>query len=176
MLRFLPENVGFQTDLIVQPNETLRVGIIDADLLNHGTRHPNLTLLKISAYCKELGHKVRLICSYDELTKGGTSIENDCNYDLLVLSRVFNFTVIPKFIDRLITEHLIYYGGTGFFEVNGPNLPNEVEHHAPDYHLYEEYIEKVTGGDEKIKKRRFDDYLSYSIGFTTRGSSSHVWM
>ena len=50
MLRYLPENTGFQTDLIVQPNETLRVGIIDADLLDHGTRHPNLALLKISAF------------------------------------------------------------------------------------------------------------------------------
>ena len=26
----------------------LRVGIIDADLLDHGTRHPNLALMKLS--------------------------------------------------------------------------------------------------------------------------------
>lgn len=73
----------------------------------------------------------------------------------------------------MIREHLIYYGGTGFFEVNGPNLPEEVEHHMPDYTLYYEYIEKDTGGDEKLKKRRWDDYLSYSIGFTTRGCIRH---
>lgn len=173
MLRYLPENKGFKTDLIVQPNETLRVGIIDADLLDHGTRHPNLALLKISAFCKEYGHNVRLISNYEELMDDGNPIITDCDYDILVMSRVFKFTKIPNFISLMIKQHLIFYGGTGFFEVNGPNLPDEVEHHIPDYTLYDEYIEKVTNGDEKLKKRRFDDYLSYSIGFTTRGCIRH---
>ena len=173
MLRWLPENEGFKTDLIVQPDETLRVGIIDADLLDHGTRHPNLALLKISAFCKEHGHNVRLISSYDELMANGNPIITDCDYDILVMSKVFKFTKIPNFISLMIKQHLIFYGGTGFFEVNGPNLPDEVEHHAPDYTLYNEYIEKATGGDEKLKKSRWDDYLSYSIGFTTRGCIRH---
>lgn len=173
MLRYLSVNEGFQTDLIIQPNETLLVGIIDADLLDHGTRHPNLALLKISAFCKEYGHQVRLISSYDELMEDGNPIIADCDYDLLVLSKVFKFTKIPSFISLMIKQHLIFYGGTGFFEINGPNLPDEVEHHAPDYTLYNEYIEKVTGGDEKQKKRKWDDYLSYSIGFTTRGCIRH---
>lgn len=173
MLRHLLENKGFQTDLIVQPEEIRRIGIIDADLLDHGTRHPNLALLKISAFCKEYGHQVRLITSYDELMSDGNRIITDCDYDILVISKVFKFTKIPSFISLMIKQHLIFYGGTGFFEVNGPNLPNEVEHHAPDYTLYNEYIEKVTGGDEKIMKRRFDDYLNYSIGFTTRGCIRH---
>ena len=173
MLRYLPENKGFKTDLIVQPNETLRVGIIDADLLDHGTRHPNLALLKISAFCKEYGHNVRLISNYDELMVNGNPIITDSDYDVLVMSRVFKFTKIPNFISLMIKQHLIFYGGTGFFEINGPNLPDEVEHHAPDYTLYNDYIEEVTGGDEKLKKRRWDDYLSYSIGFTTRGCIRH---
>ena len=173
MLKYLPENKGFCTDLIVNKERKLRVGLIDADLLDHGTRHPNLALLKVSAYCKEYGHNVRLICNYDELRVNGQPVIVECDYDVLVLSRVFKFTVIPDFIHHLIENHNIFYGGTGFFEVNGPNLPDEVEHHAPDYHLYEEYIEKATGGDEKLKKRRFDDYLSYSIGFTTRGCIRH---
>ncbi len=173
MLRFLPDNEGFRSEMLVQTNEKLRVGIIDADLLDHGTRHPNLALLKISAFCKELGHDVRLICNYNELSMGDSPIIFDCDYDILVLSRVFKFTKIPRFIDLMIKEHLIYYGGTGYFEINGPNLPIEVEHHLPDYHLYDEYIEKATGGNEKLKKRRYDDYLSYSIGFTTRGCIRH---
>ena len=49
MLRFIPDNEGFRSDLVAHTDETLRVGIIDADLLDHGTRHPNLTLLKVSA-------------------------------------------------------------------------------------------------------------------------------
>lgn len=173
MLRFLQENEGFKSDLIIQSSETLRVGIIDADLLDHGTRHPNLALLKVSAFCKKYGHIVRLITNYEELAVNDVPIIADSDYDILVISKVFKFTKIPNFINLMIKQHLIFYGGTGFFEVNGPNLPDEVEHHAPDYSLYNEYIEKVTGGDEKLKKRRFDDYLSYSIGFTTRGCIRH---
>ena len=168
MLRYLPKNEGFETDLIIRSNKKLHIGIIDADLLDHGTRHPNLALLKISAFCKQYGHQVRLISNYAEL-----DTNTDCDYDLLVLSRVFKFTKIPDFINLMIKKHLIFYGGTGFFEVNGPNLPNEVEHHAPDYTLYNEYIEEITGGDEKLKKSKWDDYLSYSIGFTTRGCIRH---
>ena len=173
MLKFLLENKGFNCDLISRTDEKLNVGIIDADLLDHGTRHPNLALLKISAFCKAQGHSVRLVCSYDELGVGENPIIFDCDYDILVMSRVFKFTKIPSFISQMIQQHYIYYGGTGFFEVNGPNLPEEVEHHKPDYTLYNEYIERVTGGDDKLKKSRFDDYLSYSIGFTTRGCIRH---
>ena len=173
MLKFLPENKGFRCDLITRTEEKLNVGIIDADLLDHGTRHPNLALLKISAFCKAQGHYVRLVCNYDELGVGDNPIIFDGDYDILVMSRVFKFTKIPSFINRMIQQHYIYYGGTGFFEVNGPNLPEEVEHHKPDYTLYNEYIERVTGGDDKLKKSRFDDYLSYSIGFTTRGCIRH---
>lgn len=173
MLRFLSNNKGFKTDLIVQQNEILRVGIIDADLLDHGTRHPNLALLKISAFCKQYGHQVRLITAYEELMTDGNPIITDSDYDILIMSKVFKFTKIPDFIYLMIKQHLIFYGGTGFFEVNGPNLPEEVEHHVPDYTLYSDYIEKVTGGNEKLKKRDWDDYLSYSIGFTTRGCIRH---
>ena len=28
-------------------------------------------------------------------------------------------------------------GGTGFFWKDAPNLPYEIEHHMPDYHLYD---------------------------------------
>lgn len=133
MLKFLPENKGFRCDLITRTEEKLNVGIIDADLLDHGTRHPNLALLKISAFCKAQGHYVRLVCNYDELGVGDNPIIFDSNYDILVMSRVFKFTKIPSFINRMIQQHYIYYGGTGFFEVNGPNLPEEVEHHKPDY-------------------------------------------
>ena len=173
MLRYIPKNEGFRSDIVTTSGEKLRVGIIDADLLDHGTRHPNLALLKISAFCKALGHHVRLICNYDELRAENQPVIVDSDYDILVLSRVFKFTKVPNFIDLMIKEHLIYYGGTGFFEINGPNLPDEVEHYMPDYHLYDEYIEKVTGGDEKQMKRHWDDYLSYSIGFTTRGCIRH---
>ena len=151
---------------------SLRVGLIDADLLDHGTRHPNLALLKMSAYCKGLEHDVRLMCDYSELhiQPNFKGVEN---YDVLILSCVFKFTKIPAPIERLLENRVIVYGGTGFYEEDCPKLPEYVEHEKPDYHLYEEYIEKVTNGDPKLKKRNWDDYISYSIGFTTRGCIRH---
>ena len=172
MLRLLDDSHGFKTDLLIQ-GERLKVGIIDADLLDNGTRHPNLALLKISGFCKELGHDVRLICSYSELNLELPYFMNEQDFDTLVLSRVFKFTTLPRSIHEMIAAGYIYWGGTGFDEINGPTLPDEVEHHMPDYHLYDELIELRTGGDDKEKKRRWDDYLSYSIGFTTRGCIRH---
>lgn len=163
---------GFNIDLIDNSDRVLNVGIIDADLLDNGTRHPNLALLKISGYCKEKGHNVRLICDYDEIRS--TLLEDHSNdYDILAMSRVFKFTTIPEDIMHRINEGEIYIGGTGFYEINGPVLPDCVEHHMPDYHLYDEYIEKDTNGDEDLKKKRWDDYLNFSIGFTTRGCIRH---
>ena len=166
------EPAGFNCCRIIErEGEQLRIGIIDADLLDNGTRHPNLALLKISGYCKSFGHNVRLIQSYDEVAKDGQI--NYLDFDLLVMSRVFKFTQVPDIIFLMIKQGFIAYGGTGFFEINGPVLPKAVEHFKPDYTLYNDYIELKTGGDEKKKKRDWDDYISYSIGFTTRGCIRH---
>ena len=168
----IEENKGFNCcELIENEGKRLRIGVIDADLLDNGTRHPNLALLKISGYCKHHGHNVRLIQSYDELAYE-KRISN-LKFDLLVMSKVFKFTKVPENVVSMIKKHYICFGGTGFFEVDGPVLPDIVEHFKPDYSLYTEYIEWKTGGDEKLKKSRWDDYLSYSIGFTTRGCIRH---
>lgn len=72
MLIKLMEPAGFNCSRIIErEGERLRIGIMDADLLDNGTRHPNLALLKISGYCKHYGHTVRLIQSYDEVAKDG---------------------------------------------------------------------------------------------------------
>lgn len=145
--------------------KTYKIGLIDADLLDGGTRHPNLALLKISGFCKSRGYKVRLICNYDEIRD---NLKRNDKYDILAMSKVFKFTRVPIDIQKMIDNDKIYIGGTGFFEINGPNLPDEVEHCMPDYHLYDDFIEQKTGGDEK-KKQKYSDYLNFSIGFTTRG-------
>ena len=156
--------IGFDLEPINNSDKSLNIGVIDADLLDNGTRHPNLALLKISGYCKRLKHNVKLITHYDEIRE---TIYNKPKYDILVMSRVFKFTVIPNDITKMIDAGLIYIGGTGFFEINGPNLPDEVEHCMPDYSLYNEYIELKTGGDPE--KKKWNDYLKFSIGFSTRG-------
>ena len=51
--------------------------------------------------------------------------------------------------------------------MTAPDLPLEVEHHMPDYHLYDEYVgRQIARG---IKPQTYSDYMDYSIGFTTRG-------
>ena len=70
--------------------------------------------------------------------------------------------------DKEKPDHtIVLIGGTGFFEDGGRDLHPEVEHTKPDYTLYQKYV------DSKIEAGRarsyFDDYLNYSIGFTSRG-------
>ena len=179
MLRQLENGKGFDSKVIVESKEKLKIGIIDADLLDGGTRHPNLALEKISAFCKEYGHDVRLICSYDELNLSEPLFIVEQPYDILCLSRVFKFTKIPIGIREMILARYMFYGGTGFLdEFNDditqlPNLPDEVEHHMPDYTLYDEYIENKTGGEQRLITRNWDDYKNYSIGFATRGCIRH---
>lgn len=132
----------------------MKIGIIDADLLDNGTRHPNLALMKISGYNKEQGHNVSLLTSYNGLE----------NYDKVYISRVFTFTKVP---DGIISLPNVIIGGTGFFEDGGESLPYAIEHHMPDYHLYDDY---ANGEISKGRNRSaVSDYLDYSIGFTTRG-------
>lgn len=132
----------------------MNIGIVDADLLDNGTRHPNLALMKISGYYKELGHTVELLFNYDSISE----------YDKVFLSCVFDFTKIPiKFEDYPNLQ----VGGSGLFWDKAESLPHEIEHHMPDYHLYDEWVEKeISRG---IKPSQFNDYMNYSIGFATRG-------
>lgn len=132
----------------------MKIGIIDADLLDRGTRHPNLALMKLSGYFKERGHNVKLITDYKNLAA----------YEKLFIGKVFNFTNIPAGVTSLPNVEI---GGTGFFEDGGGNLPEEIEHHMPDYELYTKYVNlSIKNGK---KRSAFSDYLDYSIGFTTRG-------
>lgn len=132
-----------------------KIGLIDADLMDNGTRHPNLALMKIAGYYRELGNTVELIYkSYNDVKE----------FDKVFISKVFNFTSVPKWVIELPN---VEYGGTGFFEDGGENLRDEIEHHMPYYDLYKDYVEEQL---EKGRKRKdFSDYLDYSIGFTTRG-------
>lgn len=132
----------------------MKIGIIDADLIDNGTRHPNLALMKISAFQKENGHSVKLLESYDDID----------SYDKVYISKVFTYTNIPEGITSMSNVKI---GGTGFFEDGGKALPDEVEHHMPDYDLYKDYANKTI--EEGRRRSSVADYLDYSIGFTTRG-------
>lgn len=130
------------------------IGIIDADLIDNGTNFPNLALMKISAYHKSLGNCVSLLDSYDKIDE----------YDKVYISKVFNFTNVPK---EVFNKKNVELGGTGFYFENAPDLPSNSEHHMPDYHLYDDYVKKQI---EKGKDpKRFIYYTKCSIGFMTRG-------
>lgn len=148
----------------------MKIAIIDADLVgNNKHRFPNLVCMKLSGYYKELGNDVSLKMDYEDLS----------SYDKVFISKVFTDTPIDESILDLPN---VEYGGTGFFYDKSPKLPSEVEHHMPDYHLYDDWVNEKLNEDgkedeseeEKVgrirkKRKEFTYYLDYSIGFMTRG-------
>lgn len=152
----------------------MAIGIIDADLIGRKKhRFPNLVCEKISGYWKEKGEKVFLLLDYNHLD----------DYDQVFISKVFTDTPIPDWILQYAEDHddRVHIGGTGFFFDRAPNLPDEVEHHMPDYDLYNEWIENECLKAEKLAQQQnkdfnrssflsqFKEYTDYSIGFVTRG-------
>lgn len=161
-----------------------RIGIIDADLLDGGTRHPNLVCLKLAGWYRSNGDAVELVDSWPKVL--ATSSKTD--YDHIFIAKVFDFTRIPEIV---LTYPNVSYGGTGFkdsfiaFPAGGNNapaetverpgvimtLPNEIEHTMPDYHLYDSFVaDEIARG---IKPGKYKDYMDYSIGYTTRGCFRH---
>ncbi len=158
----------------------VKVAIIDADLIGRAKhRFPNLVCEKISAYWKSKGAEVVLKLDYLDLDL----------YDEVYISKVFTDTWVPEWIseavdmDKVISKlpSNIHVGGTGFFFSKATNLISEIEHHVPDYHLYDVWIDgEVTKAEEmaKLSGKKFDrkkflaqfkEYTEYSIGFMTRG-------
>ena len=147
----------------------MKIGIIDADLIGRKKhRFPNLACEKISGYWKDKGHEVHLLLDYNWA--------ND--FDHIYISKVFTDTPSPDWLKETKKVHI---GGTGFFFDKAPNLPAKIEHHMPDYHLYDAWIngemqkaeaEAIEKGEKFIKSRfmaQFKEYTDYSIGFITRG-------
>lgn len=129
--------------------------------------------MKISSYHKKLGDNVILKTDYDDL--------ND--FDKVYISKVFTDTEVPGEPDdksqknceniaewyannEFLKQPNIEYGGTGFFYDKAPPLPDEIEHIMPDYHLYDEWVQKAI--DSGKKRSEFTYYLDYSIGYLTR--------
>jgi len=150
----------------------MKIAVIDADLLNKKrNRFPNLACMKISGFYKEHGHEVKLLTDYDLVS----------SYDRVFVSKVFTDTIVP---DEVLNLPNVEYGGTGFFYDKAPRLPEEIEHHFPDYDLYSTWIEDqvadaknkwiadendIEDFNEKSFRKKFSSYTDYSIGFTTRG-------
>lgn len=174
----------------------IKIGLVDADLLCNGTRHPNLVLMKLAGFLNDNKINFRLIYDQDE---------DISPYKFIYVSRVFSYTKMPSFYERATPAQKRKFkkGGTGFY-ANESNISkyrdqrekdmNQLEndaflkkfpnhcggHHThgidlarqmPYYHLYDDFIEsKVREG---AKREKYKDYLQYSIGFLTRGCFRH---
>lgn len=133
----------------------MKVGIIDADLIGRKRhRFPNLASMKIAGYYKDNGATVELITDYSKV---------NC-YDQLFLSKVFTDTQVP---DWILEMPNLQYGGTGFFYDKAPVLPADIEHHMPDYYLYDLWVSSQLAVGKR--KQEFKYYTDYSIGVLTRG-------
>ena len=147
----------------------MKIGIVDADLVGrHKHRFPNLVCEKIAGYWKEQGAKVDLLLNYDNFEE----------YDQVYVSKVFTDTPVPEWLKE---TNRIHIGGTGFYFDKAPNLPDVIEHHMPDYRLYDNWIESEVENarseserlgktfNEKSYRVQFKEYTDYCIGFITRG-------
>lgn len=181
----------------------LKIGIIDADLLDNGTRHPNLALLKISGLLVDNGIIPELVSDSKADLSG---------YDHIFMSRVFTFTHEPECYLKAPAEikARVHKGGTGYYATetnvtefrrlreedmtrldrdeflnqlpNRYGLPNkprgiDMARQMPYYDLYKAYVTaQIDNGTEEEKKKRrqkWKDYLDYSIGFLTRKCYRH---
>lgn len=168
---------------------TIKIGLVDADLLDGGTRHPNLAQMKIARYCIEQGCETSLLF--------GDKLADLEQYDLIIISKVFDYTKLPANfwqVSRLDEKGLrkinldvgdtvdaaiehkkhphIIIGGTGFFFDDKVKLPDRIEHIMPYYDLYLEFIDYQITVRHKTRSY-YKDYLDFSIGFTTRGCFRH---
>lgn len=172
------------------------VGLVDADLLDNGTRHPNLALLKIAGYLRDNEVNYELIIDADaDISK----------YDHIFMSKVFTFTKEPVLYTRAseAEKKKFHIGGTGYYATE-PDIKvfkqkrekdmNQLENdeylltlknkcgglikngidmarQMPDYKLYDKFIDRQV--ERGVKRERYKDYQNYSIGFLTRRCYRH---
>lgn len=134
----------------------MQILLIDNDYCTRKEHHfPNLALMKLSTYHKQLGDNVRLA----NISELGNTLFNS-EFDKAYVAKVFADTTTPDYVNK--NDSRIILGGSGFFYDKAERLQNEIEHCMPDYSLYNPIISKIN----KNYKKYFTDY---SIGFTTRG-------
>ena len=100
----------------------MKVGLIDVDGHNG---HPNLALMRLSAYHKAIGDTVEWWNGLEE-------------YDRVYMSKVFTFS--PD-MDTVIRAKEVLRGGTGYKEYG--SLPPEIEATSPDYSIYPNYTAAI---------------------------------
>ena len=108
--------------------KTYKIGLVDADLLCNGTRHPNLALLKIAGYFRDNGfvrkEANKLIpenASTYELLTNESNFDKLARLDHIYVSCVFSFTLDdpPLLLSVLMSDNKlkkrVHMGGTGSY-------------------------------------------------------------
>lgn len=139
------------------------IGLIDVD-----GKLPNLALMKISSYCKNLGLDIEFV-------------QQDKKYDLIFASCLFTWNKhLCKKLEIKYGEK-IFIGGTGydFEEIDGnlvqtrrTVLPNEIEHCKPDYDLYTAevlYPRIKAKGKKENRMKKAVEIANMGIGRTSIG-------
>lgn len=93
----------------------MKIGLIDVDGHNG---HPNLALMRLSAYHKANGDRVEWWNGFER-------------YDRVYMSKVFTFSPDE---DAVINADEVIRGGTGYKDYG--SLPPEIEATYPDYSIY----------------------------------------
>lgn len=154
-----------------------KIGLVDADLLCNGTRHPNLALLKIAGFFRDNGFILKSskvdyenVSTYELLTN--ESNFNDLEkLDHIYVSVVFSFTYddAPNLLSFLISNKKlrkkVHIGGTGSYA----NLSIE-----------EGFAEKRAEDMEKLEKDSFLNSFknkcgTYGIDMRTQMPDYHLY-
>lgn len=99
----------------------MNIGLIDVD----GHHFPNLALMKLSRYYRNLGANVEW---YTPFT----------HYDVVYLSKVFTFS--PDYDQCITNADRIERGGTGYRDYSTV-LPSVIDKMQPDYSIYSQIVD-----------------------------------
>lgn len=163
---------------MTQKRKIYHIGLVDADLLCNGTRHPNLALLKIAGFFRDNGFIRKTIemeplensCTYELLTNE-SSFESLKELDYIYISCVFTFTLEdpPVLLKTILGDRNLAkkarMGGTGRYA----NLSVEegfAEKREEDMHKLENdkflcMLKNKSGGNGIDMRTQMPDYHLY---------------
>lgn len=101
----------------------IKIGLVDADLLCNGTRHPNLVLMKLAGYFRDNGFVRDGTDEEDSyvLITNESNFDELLKYELFYVSCVFTFTIDdpPPVLAKLLSDKKlskrVRLGGTGTY-------------------------------------------------------------
>ena len=154
-----------------------KVGLVDADLLCNGTRHPNLALLKIAGYFRDNGFVRKTSHSNTEGVSTYELLTNESNFEQLLdldhiyVSCVFSFTLDdpPLLLTTLMTDkklkRKVHMGGTGSYAnlsvENGFAEKREEDMHRLENDVFLNKLENKSGAKGIDMRTQMPDYHLY---------------